>query len=401
MASAGSPQLVLLCEPQCWGFEHAAFNAALLRTVRLAYPSASIAFFGEASHLELVRDGFRRVDDAERIDFRPIEVPGRRISSRRRLPTEWSLCKRMLEEASRQQAEALVFFSVTNVTLLSLKLLMKIRRFHRPTAAVVHGFLAGITARQPRRPWNWLLDLRRVLLLPHPASLRLVVLGDSILDNVRRARPARESQWSALDIVSLWPSDEPAMGYQALPPAHPLRFGYLGVAEREGAKGFHVFCQVADAVAPAPDTAEFTVVGFYSGRPEGKPVCRYIQAIPDWRLSHGEYEQRLRGLTYVVGTAKPEHYRLAASATFVDALAFLKPGIYLRNDYIERYFDRMGDIGYLCDSCEKMVETIKEILSEFPTDRYQRQIENIRKGRAIFEPETVAPRLREILSSAT
>ena len=107
----------------------------------------------------------------------------------------------------------------------------------------------------------------------------------------------------------------------------------------------------------------------------------------------------MRKLTYVVWTAKPDHYRLTASGTFLDAMAFLKPGIYLRNDYIEYYFERMGDIGYLCDSCDDMVSTVREILSEFPTVRYQRQVENIRKGRIIFEPQTLAPRLRDIVGS--
>ena len=57
--------------------------------------------------------------------------------------------------------------------------------------------------------------------------------------------------------------------------------------------------------------------------------------------------------------------RLVASATFLDALSYVKPGIYLRNPYVEYYFEQMGDIGYLCDSYEEMREVVLAILS-FP-----------------------------------
>lgn len=104
-------------------------------------------------------------------------------------------------------------------------------------------------------------------------------------------------------------------------------------------------------------------------------------------------------LTYVVWTKDPQHYRLTSSGTFVDAMAYLKPGIYLRNDFVEHYFDRMGDIGYLCDTYEDMLATIREIVADFPKERYEQQVENIRKGRVILEPETIAPRVRQILDS--
>ncbi|MBN1589445.1 MAG: hypothetical protein JW888_08015 [Pirellulales bacterium] len=397
MASMSPARSVLLCEPQCWGFEHAPFNAALLSTVCLAYPSAKIVYYGEPSHLEYTRNEFGRFRGEKDVCFAPVRAPRRELTGARRLPREFSLCRRMLAEASRDESQALIFCSITSTSLLSLKLLMKTRRFHRPTAAVVHGCLANVAGPQPRRPWNWLLDLRRVLALPHPSSLRLIALGNSIRANLEAMRPRQSHQWSSMDHVYLWP--DASLAQDALPgPNRPPRFGYLGVASKAGGKGFDTFCQLTEDVAPSRETAEFTVAGFYLGPVNEKPICPYVRDIPDEPLSREAFEQRVRQITYVVSTAKPEHYRLAASGTFLDALAFLKPGIYLRNDYVAHYFDQMGDIGYLCDSREEMVRTIKEIMAEFPEDRYQSQIENIKKGRTIFEPKVLAPRIREILS---
>ena len=46
-----------------------------------------------------------------------------------------------------------------------------------------------------------------------------------------------------------------------------------------------------------------------------------------------------------------------------------------------------------------MVTTIRAIISDFPAIRYQRQIENIRKGRVIFAPKTLAPQLQKIVNN--
>ncbi len=50
-----SLQRILICEPQCRGSEHADFNAALLRTVELAFPGARVWFAAEPEHLRWVR----------------------------------------------------------------------------------------------------------------------------------------------------------------------------------------------------------------------------------------------------------------------------------------------------------------------------------------------------------
>lgn len=387
---------ILFLEPQCWGFEHVPFNAALIHTACLAYPSAKILFHGEESHLQQVKLILKQTPQGpDGVDFIPVRIPCRKSSGWRRIPSEFTLCKHILTEASHVATKALIFCSITNTSLLALKFLMNHDDFKLPTVAIPHGCLSGISGRQARRPWNWIIGLRRVLALPHPRNLRLIALGDSIRNNVKKLQSKRKSQWSSLDHVYWWPHKKQFKQKVYHSCDKPLLLGYLGASS----KGFDTFCRLADEVAPAQEKAQFIMAGFYTGSLTEKPVCRHIPFIPDQPLLRKEFEKRISKLTYVVWTAKPDHYRLTASATFLDAMAFLKPGIYLRNDYIDYYFERMGDIGYLCDSYKDMVSIIREIISEFPAVRYQRQVENIRKGRMIFEPNTVTPRLRDIVES--
>ena len=38
---------IILCEPQCWDFEHVVFNSSLLYTILLAYTDSFITFLAE------------------------------------------------------------------------------------------------------------------------------------------------------------------------------------------------------------------------------------------------------------------------------------------------------------------------------------------------------------------
>ena len=53
---SGETGAIILCEPQCLGFEHASFNAALLQTVLAAFPAAKVVFMAEKAHLACVRE---------------------------------------------------------------------------------------------------------------------------------------------------------------------------------------------------------------------------------------------------------------------------------------------------------------------------------------------------------
>jgi hypothetical protein len=103
-------------------------------------------------------------------------------------------------------------------------------------------------------------------------------------------------------------------------------------------------------------------------------------------------------MTYAVWTGNPAHYELTASATFLDTLSYIAPGIFYRNDYVESYFERMGDIGYLCDSYEEMFAVVRGIMEKFPAERYAAQCKNILAGRNIFDPATQAPTLQQVVN---
>jgi hypothetical protein len=386
--------MILLCEPQCWGFEHATFNAALLGTALLAYPEAPVIFAGECEHLEWVRRILSKHDEklAQRVEWLVISIPKRLLGGRHRLAEEWGEFKSILEFALKRQAQLLIFCSVTNTGLFALKLwLFQLRRII-PTIAIPHSILNSILERQPRRPWYWVLSLRQVLRLPHPRGLHYIALGEPIYRCLTQALPSTSVHFDSLDPPYFWTVHAGEL-VDSVP--QRIRLGHLGVANR--GKGFYTFGQLAAAVSEQVPNVQFALAGFVDASDGCLEWGRYVQGVGSDPLTPEEYARRANSLTYVIGTADSAHYRLVASASFLDALSFVKPGIYLRNPYVEHYFGKMGDIGYLCDSYEEMRGVILAILKEFPLTRYRKQCENILRGRRIFEPQELAPQLRAIV----
>jgi hypothetical protein len=175
-----------------------------------------------------------------------------------------------------------------------------------------------------------------------------------------------------------------------------VRFGFLGVSLN---KGFEEFVSLARRLHEGGSKATYSMVGTVNHMPDAAPLRDVFADADVTPIGEQEYRRRAGALTYVVWTAAPGDYELRASATFVDALAFGKPGIYLRNRYVEHYFRLFGDIGYLCDNLEEVSRVMREVSERFPLERHLEQVKNIAVARERFSPERVGGELRRILSS--
>ena len=391
---------IVVCEPQCWGFEHALFNAALLKTVLLAYPEAKLTYLGEHEHLEWVR---AYLDEhagnlTNRLECRAIPIPkpdyahwGYFTPRGFREELRWyRLAHQLIADTS---AALFLITSITNPGLLAVKLSMYAERSQVPTIVIPHSILMLVLNKHPlKKLRSNLYGFRGVLKLPQPEQLRYIALGGSIYSHLSAAEPKLAAYFRSLDPPYLWQRGYPLVNTVA---GEKIRFGFFGV----GFKGFDQFAQLAREIVPQAANVEFTLVGYLNRPTDPQVYIGAVSGVTEQPLSTDEFSRRAASLAYSVWCADPQRYRLAASVSFIDSLSFGKPGIYLNNPYIAHYFERMGDIGYLCDSLTEMQEAILSILRHFPTDRYRQQCENIQRERHIFEPETLAPQFRSIAES--
>jgi hypothetical protein len=366
-------------------------NAALVHTVLLAYPGSRVMFLGESGHRARVHELLetQAPEEAGRVEWKNILIPPRHAAGFRRAAVEWSTIRETLNVASRSGATLVLFASATEVGYLLLKIQLAWRRHRVPVLAVMHGALASIAPDARRKRLSSIRGMRLVFRLPHPRQLRYVALGDSILQSLREIRPAAARHTVALDIPFSWTVRLLPQEIAVRP--SPVRFGYFGVSGGRG-KGFDTFVGLADEfLQEFPDT-RFMMIGHLSTEADRTQFGGREEVFPTSPLSPDEYARRAQQVTYALSVTDPRVYRFGASTSFLDALSSVKPGIYLRNPYLEHCFAAMGDIGYLCNTLEDVRACIRSVLMQFPSARYVQQCKNIFAGRIMFEPATLSSR---------
>ncbi len=377
---------IVLCEPHCRGFEHAQFNAALIASIRVAFPETRLVFMGEAEHLQHVQSWLRGRSEDLLVEYRVIAIEDPAASYIRGTMQRVSAYRAPLKAANKAADRLIMYCSTAPKGILLLKLLLLGRGSSAAVLAVFHNQLARLL------PFARFNEMNLILSLPQPRSLTFLVLGESIREVVTGLVGFRCGGLVAMDHPSL------RAGLPLVSPSPGLTvcFGFLGVSLN---KGFDVFVSLARRLRRSDAVALFSMVGTVNDSHEGESYGDILPNAGCAPITEEEYRRRMEELTYIVWTAPPGDYELRASATFVDAMAYGKPGIYLRNRYVEYYFRLFGDIGYLCDDVESVFRVMCEVSARFPRERYLEQVKNIAVARECFSPERVGARLRDLFRS--
>ncbi len=386
---------IILCEPQCWGFEHVPFNTALLYTILLAFPNSFVSFLAEKEHLRSVHSLLAQKTkiDIYRINWREINIPPREFNSKQRFRQELKLFLNISRLIINQKCNFLIFCSITKTGLIILKILKYLKKINISILVVFHSMLNELLKKINRNPIKKLLRLKNILKYFHCKHLYYVVLGGSIFHYLQKYFPEIAFHFLYLDHPYFWSNDS----YKRIVNTPKIVcFGYFGVSS----KGFNSFYKLSTGIKNIKSNCKFILVGFLNNTRDYQFFNQdIVEGVSSTPLTFEEYNKRALNLNYSIWITDFNHYNLTASATFLDALSFVKPGIYIRNPYVEYYFNKMGDIGYICNNYKEMDSVILSILNKFPVERYNKQCENILKGRKIFNPENLASQLRGIIKN--
>jgi hypothetical protein len=296
--------------------------------------------------------------------------------------------RRILNQVLISKPDLLFFTSISAEELSCLKKLMGKRPSYPPVFVLMHGNLNAIYNTYSGKPWKSILTLRKALQMPDPEALYYLVLGESIIQTIREIPFLDSHKFQSMDIPYLWFNK-----VTHKPNPNKLHFGLLGVAS----KGLKEFSEIATRFKNEYPESKWSVVGYCNPRTLEKFTPPSFIQIHTQPLSLEEYIQYANQLDYILWIPhNPDDYKLSASATFLDALSLVKPGIYLSNRYIDYYFQKMGDIGYSAKDREELVQITHSLLSDFSHERYQAQLDTILRQRTLFDIATTSSQLREI-----
>lgn len=392
--------MIVICEPHKRGLEHAQFNAALVCSVAEAFPEEGLIFCAEREHMNHVK----RVVEAyiATIKFIEIELPGGALPYKQRGRRyavhlkRFALYRRIFGLADKNQASQIVFCSAdTWPTLVSIKVML--RRFPQISCLVVlHDLQAKVTTPQPNRLTRQLFSYRHGLLAGNTAKINYLVPGPPPLieQGLKSYLPRLHNCISPIDIAYVFADSVSSEPFKD----DIICFGFYGHASLR--KGADIFFKLADEVSSVRTKYRpvFVLIGnIFDKQLKDMPHTSVKIPSPNARLSQGEYDKYGKCIDYALFFHLASGYELNGTASILDAFSYLKPMIALKTPLSEYYFNKMGDVGYLCESYGDVKNAVLEVLETKPIDRYRVQQDNILARRGQFSPTGIAPKLRVLL----
>jgi hypothetical protein len=383
--------MLIFYEPRGTGFIHVEVNAALIDVVARNMPTERIQFLAEPDHLAQVIKRLQKagIDNVEPI---AIQVPPHDIPEKKRFFHEMRLASQAFSIARQHNKSKIIACSATTSVLIALKfqlLFSKVKCF-----AIPHDVLEAITKpphlRLLKKRFFWFGSW---LLFGNSKYLTYVLLGVSIRQELCRRFPRLEQYTISIDLPYFFQKTS----FSNIPTNPILKFGSFGVGHRN--KNTHLFFEMAIEIAKLKllKHSEFIWVGPIWDRADNPQynTDSVLVPSPDIPLEREVFDLLADQIDYAVFLYDRDSYRLKASGAFFDAISHLLPVIAIRNVFFEQYFDRMGDIGYLCTDFQDVKNTIIALLAQWPQERYLQQRQNILAGRSKLNQDELLRLIKE------
>jgi len=383
---------IVLCEPQCFGFEHAPVNAALLGVFQYAFPGRELIFISEQRHGQCVSDLCNK--NGVVLHLVTVQPPARNLSHIKRFFPEKKHFAQIVTLAKQYECQAVVFTSLTETGYFLQKRCVE-KDLHLNFINFLHGMLQTLQESPPWKPWKKCFWLPHLLQSSRSDKSRFFVYGDSIRSLALQLLPTLTEHLYSLEHPCFFhtPSHKQR-------PGKKIRIGALGIGGRS--KGTHLFFELARRFKDEIQAGllEFTVIGPIFDKKIDR-IPEYVR-VPsaDKPLERDDYEQAVREIDYALYLYDANAYTLTASGAFMDAIAFAKPVIALENPFFVSHFNRFGDIGYLGSTIEEIYGIVHELSSGATIQqRYMQQVQNIIHGREGISLQALGNRLKQILES--
>lgn len=223
-----------------------------------------------------------------------------------------------------------------------------------------------------------------------PQNIRLVVLGEAILTNLRCILPKTNyTHFKSQEhpyLFTVKPCfDVPVINKQI------IKIGIVGITTK--AKGWHILKGLLELKL---NNVRFYHIGKISD-PKQILTNLGLYIVPrnkDNELSRIDYEKWVSKMDYLLYLYSDDNYRLTASGALFEALSNIKPIITLRNSYFQYILKIIGEIGYMCKDEKELSTFLKNFV--YDPEKYTLYINNIISGRDYFNPEQQIKLFKEL-----
>jgi len=328
---------------------------------------------------------------AKLITWRHIQPSGSGTPYVKRFFREQRIIRQLLCTCSHDLISRFVLTSAHPSTVLALKVARLLRLDTTPAQVVLHG-VSGVIGQRYRHPIRRFKDMKTALTLLGNDNIQYLVLEQSIRKKVLETMPSMSGKIESYD----HPISPGEGSSQAIDLSEPIRFGFLGLADKS--KGFPLFVNAANYVADRYGRrTEFHAIGHTQGVSMPVNSTEVLVTKPArGQVSRAEFTQGISQLHFVVLPYEGGSYVVTASGVMLDAIAWQKPVIARKLPIFEAMFEQYGDIGYLFTHDEELQYLMEQIVRYADKLRYHAQVVNLLSARKARAPETLAESYRSL-----
>lgn len=382
--------MILICEPQCKGLEHVDFNAAIIATIHFAFKNEQIIFYAEKDHQNFVSNKLKGLLNGK-VSYYEIDVIGKIAKQYKKALHEFKICRCIFQYAHKNGINKILFCSTTSESLIAIKILLFFYS-NLKCVTIPHSILLTIT----KWPKRWLIGIpfwfKSALLLMNSNRIRYLIIGGFTEEWLKGQLPALKNKLLSIEMPYLFKRKNIMTSNND---RKTIRFGFFGFGSYD--KGIELFIKISEDIQRAQTKIipEFILIGNTYKTEQGMNFGYVYMPSPYKPLSTDDYEKYANSIDYSIILYNPKVYNIVHGASVLDSLEYCKPIISTRSLLVDLYFKEMGDIGYLCDHYDALIKTLLTILNEFPTERYQKQCENILSGRESLLPDKLSSTFKE------
>lgn len=419
--------MIVICEPLCRGLSHEKVNSGFIYGLRLAFPQETLRFYADITHIEaikkiLVHDNITIKD----IEYIPIKFNDETWPIIGML-TYYLFLREIFFDTRAIGVDKIFFLSFSPTILYLIKKLKQNNRFSTMHFTfVLHADFENIADEHRRagaRLWpnkklimtrirqlklvnlprtvvriiaqfiksQWqsflakLFPTKKMLLWKHSIDFKYIALSPHIAVNAEEFIDIKKLN---LQVVML-----PTVFAEATPPPHnqSVRFAIFGWGDSYML--YTLAGQLAQKDIQRP--YEIRLIGQDNRGTAGFPNITCPS--PGKWLTRAEMEKYAQDIDMFLVLFEKNRYRLSCSNSILEALSYTKPVLHFNNDCVNTFNKPESPIGIGCDTLEEFVNTLTDIIENYPTyiPKFQLFRDNILKLRKELAVENSATKIKE------
>ena len=369
------------------GYTHSDFNASMVSIYGSIIDDEEIHLFCGKKHYEVIYNLLLNNNiSTDRIIYHELKPSGDFVREYKLLFADYSAVKTIFNFAKQHNENKIVFLYTTTFMLYFVKLFSCIYPAIK-TIVSIHSELERIDIIEYAKTFSknrlvmflyaLFLGIKIPLMLPTPKNLKYLVYGESIRENAVKKIPQMKGKTIAIPLPYLYTEME-----NHIPNSECINFGVVGISAKR--KNTPLLTRIIKHLS---NKEKINFKMSFSGKILDDEFFELVSNL-DWvnknelsktMISSELRNQIIKNIDYVLYTYKIGSYKYIASGVLFDCINYEKPLIALKTDYIEHYFKKYGNIGYIFDTYEELEKKVDEILNNFPEDEYKIQISNLKR----------------------